>query len=253
MDLALFLRVLWRFRILVTVGIALAAILALLTVVRIEFNDGRPTLWYRQPTLWSAYSTLFVTQQGFPWGRSVLDEMVPVPAETTEPTLLPRFAEPDRFISLALLYSELANSDAVRREVLPKEAGNSTYQAEPMPNRDLSGYLPLIRVTGTSDSPARALATAARATSALMSFIDRQQDRSRIAPTNRVQLKVVDNPGHVEVSSKRSIVKPAFVFLLILTIVIGLAFVLENLRPRLSRSIQSPTWPSSVEKTRRSA
>jgi hypothetical protein len=231
MDLSLFLRVLWRFRILLAAGTALAAALALLTVMHVELEDGQPKFRYREPVLWSAHSTLLVTQEGFPWGRSILDEMVAVPAETPEPALVPRFATPDRFISLALLYSELANSDSVRREVLPRDAGPSTYEAATVPDRGGAGYLPLIRVTGTSTSPANAVWVAERATSALKAFIDRQQDTSRIAPRNRVQLNVVRKPEEAQISSKRSFVKPAFVFLLILTIFIGLAFVLQNLRP----------------------
>jgi hypothetical protein len=246
MDLALYLRVLWRFRILLAAGTALAAALALFTVVHVRLEDGQLKVRYREPVLWSAQSTLLVTQEGFPWGRSILDEMVAVPAETPEPTLVPRFATPDRFISLALLYAELAKSDAVRRKVWPRDARYSTYEAGVVPDRGGAGYLPMVRVIGTSTSPANAVWVAERATTALKAFIDRQQDESRIAPRNRVQLNVVKKPDRAQISSERSKVKPAFVFLLVLTIVVGLAFVLENLRPRSHPSVVQPTTTDPV-------
>ena len=73
MDLKLYLRVLWRFRILMAAGALLAATLAFLSFVRVD-PGGSPLLSYRDDEQWVTYSMLFVTQQGFPWGRLTAGE-----------------------------------------------------------------------------------------------------------------------------------------------------------------------------------
>ncbi len=78
---------------------------------------GRETLDFLSPVRTSARATnLFITQGGFPWGRTVL------PVNTTNtPTgtqILPsNFADPNRLSNLALFYSQFANSDEVQRMI----------------------------------------------------------------------------------------------------------------------------------------
>ena len=62
MDLRLFSRVVWRFRLLVGLGFLLALALAVLSLARVSFADG-PHLTYRKPTIWSSVTTLLVTQR----------------------------------------------------------------------------------------------------------------------------------------------------------------------------------------------
>ena len=70
MDLKLFVSVLWRFRLLVAMGILLAVSLAMLSMVRVG-TDG---IAYRQTELWSSTTRLGVTQRGFPEGRLFAEE-----------------------------------------------------------------------------------------------------------------------------------------------------------------------------------
>ena len=57
-------------------------------------------------------ATLAITQAGFPWGRSTLDEVVPVRGGTPDLTA-PRFADPVRLEHLAQVYAQLASGDAI--------------------------------------------------------------------------------------------------------------------------------------------
>ena len=57
---------------------SLATLIAVLSFVRIGLDGGKPTLAYRAARDWLSASTLFVTQEGFPWGRAILDEMIEV-------------------------------------------------------------------------------------------------------------------------------------------------------------------------------
>lgn len=59
MDLSLHLRVLWRFKIVLAVGLFVAVFLALLAGTKASART------------WKSEATLFVTQPGFPWGRTV--------------------------------------------------------------------------------------------------------------------------------------------------------------------------------------
>ena len=70
MDLQLYLRVLSRFRVLIFGGLFLAFVLAVFSYVRVGLSNGSPKLAYRQTQLFQSDSKVFVTQKGFPWGRT---------------------------------------------------------------------------------------------------------------------------------------------------------------------------------------
>src|SRR5215207_7640957 len=105
MDFRLFARVLWRFRLLVLLGFILATALSMLALVQVSAEG----LKYRQSELWASTTRLLVTQTGFPEGRLYAQQ----PDMTTNPGV--PVADPGRFNNLAILYSELATSDPVRR------------------------------------------------------------------------------------------------------------------------------------------
>ena len=92
-DLRLYTEVLWRHRLLVGVGLAVALALALLSVVRVS-SDG---LAYRKAETWSNASVLVLSQERFPEGRSAL----------------PPNTDANRFPALVDQYAALATSDAV--------------------------------------------------------------------------------------------------------------------------------------------
>jgi hypothetical protein len=214
-DLDLYLRVLWRFRLLVVVGCLLAAAAAGLVLFRVELQDGDVRFTYRQNNVWISASTLFVTREGIPWARTTPDKA--------------------NYSGLAMLYAELATSDSVRQSILPSRLSALTYDAEAVRAPDGTTVLPLIWIKGMAPSPAVAETIANRAADAFRMYVRRRQEVNNIAEEKRVELRVVNRASPAELLQGRSIARPAAVGLLVLMAVIGLAFVLENLRPRTSR------------------
>jgi len=68
MDLALYARVLWRFKFLVIAGFIAAVVLATLSFAKISFAGGTPKLTYRKAETWASYSRVLITQPGFSFG-----------------------------------------------------------------------------------------------------------------------------------------------------------------------------------------
>jgi hypothetical protein len=247
MDLALYLRVLWRFRFLVVLGLLAAISLAALSFVRVSFDDRRPQLHYRDAEVWESRATLLVTERGFPWGR-VTPESEVLPASPTRQApapypqgVVPRFANWDRFRRLAALYARFGESDPVQslmREkgplpgVVRTRAVTEILEAEGNAN-DLVDPLPVLEVTGVATSPAGAMEVARRGSEALREFVRRMQEASRTPARDRVLLQPLEQPRTARLVAGRSKTTPVLVFTTIMIVVFGLAFVLENLRPRV--------------------
>jgi hypothetical protein len=210
-DLQLYLRVLWRFRLLVMAGLLLAFVLAFLATVRVS-SEG---LTYRDEQLWSSTSRLFVTQKGFPWGRTVT-------AETT--------ATPDRFVNLAVLYAQFAESDEVRA-IMRRDGSIKGEVVASVVVAPGDIHLPLIDVTGLATDPQTAEVTTARAVDAILEYIGQQQDASRVPPAERILVQVVAAPEEPLLVDGRPLTRPIVVFVVTLFGTIGLAFILQNLRP----------------------
>jgi hypothetical protein len=256
MDLSLFLRVAWRFRVLMLLGLCLALALALLSFVNVSFANGRFELQYREAELWTSRATVLVTQEGFPSGRSVLDEAIPGSVDSREVGEVSgsrRFSDPERFTSLAVVYSRLATSDPVKRLMLTAGPirGEVTARAATDPlNQAL--LLPMVDLEAISDSPPAARELANRSARALIRYIEGEQAANGIAPNKRVVLRVVNQARQATLLVGRSKTPPLVVFFTVMIAVIGLAFVLENLRP-LVRAVPAPQAPPSSESERRSA
>jgi hypothetical protein len=242
MDLNLYFRVLWRFRILALIGLALATLLAVLTLVKISFSDGLQVS-YRGSERWSSTASIFVTQEGFPLGRSIYDEVVPVGSGgTTEGSTqatapdgeyVPRFADPSRFSTYAQLYARLASSDLLERRMLRDGPLNGQVTAETATDpRNPGIFLPLVDIQGLADTASAARATAARATRALVEYVKQEQVSNEIAPSRRVILRVLNEPGTPVLVVARSKTRPVFVFGAVLIAFAALLFLLENLRPQ---------------------
>ncbi len=227
MDLALYGRVLWRFRLLVACGTALALGLAVLSVARV----GPGGLEYREQELWQTESTLLLTQRGFPEGRALFPPSeIPEPGET--PELYP-YASIGRFTSLVDLYAQLANSDAVKAIMLRDAPLVGTTQAVVIPPSTSSGSSPLISILGEGTTAQRAASMVQRGTRAFRTHLSRQQARAGIPAAERVQVRIlkrVDRPVRLE-GRKKTL--PIVVLLAVLSATIGLAFILENARPQI--------------------
>src|SRR5581483_2164202 len=238
MDLQLFSRVLWRFRLLVAVGLVLALALATLSVARVSFAGGHPSLKYRHPEVWSSTETILLTQQGFPWGRTVFPQADPTGASSG--SAQSQFADPSRFYQLASFYAELARSDAVHA-ILERQGpinGAVTAEAATDSVAGIQTQLPFVDLIGSATSPSVAEQLAHRGTVAFEEFLSGQQQRAKIPQSERVQVQILNRAVSAEVVTPRKKTTPIAIFLAVLIATIGAAFVLENLRPRI-RSVSS--------------
>lgn len=252
MDLQLYLRVCWRFRLIVAMGFALAISLATLAVVRVDFDGLQTKVTYRSQEVWQSQSTLLITQPGFPWGRAVPG---PSTGDSLSEPAIP-LGDPARFTTLAALYTQLANGDAVNRILrrsgpVPGKLQASSY-VPPNTASSYSSSLPLISMTALAPSPALAASLVTRGTDAFRTYLQREQHRAGIASNERVVVQVVQRATEPVLVDGRPKTLPAIVFLTVLAAAVGLAFVLENLSPR-ARPAQTAAEQQSDTSTLRSA
>jgi hypothetical protein len=238
-DLRLYVRVLWRFRFLVAIGVIVGSVLALLAAVRIEFVDGAPQLSYRQSEEWQSEATLLVTEQGFPEGHKA-----PVPEEWhqggNEPVFTgPTFAEPQRFDDLALIYANLVETDAVRGAFPPGALADATIEGQARTSES-GEAIPFIDVVASAASPRASRALARRSAEALRDYVTAQQAANGIPESERVQLIVAAYPREAELVVARPKALPLIAFLAAFLVVVALAFVIENIRPRSSPGHPEP-------------
>jgi hypothetical protein len=238
-DFQLYVRVLWRFRYLVGAGFALAVSLAVLAVVRID-PGGTTLVKYREDEQWASFSMLFVTQQGFPWGR------LTSVAEATSGAGKVNFESEARFANLAVLYAYLASSDPVRK--LMKQSGpvDGEIAAEPvLSSGTFSSPLPLVRLIAIAKTPEESHRLVIRATDAFRTFLETEQARHKIADDQRVLMTVVRRADKPELLAGRSMTLPIVVFMGVMILVSGLAFVLENMLGRGRKDDAAPEHKDS--------
>lgn len=255
-DLRLYMRVAWRFRAIVLPGIVLALALAFLSFVRVGFAHGKPSLAFRQQQQWVSYTTLFVTQRGFPWGRSIIDTSSGSPTTSADTgSADQQFADPGRFASLAILYSQLATSDPVRQIMLRHGPVTGTVEADAILSRTgLSDALPLVQIAAIDAKPGQSLALAHRVTDAFRTFIEQQQEANAIPPKQRVIVTVLNAPLKPKLLAGRSLTVPIVVFMSVLIVVLGVALILENVRPRVQAvPSEGPEAASASDALRRTA
>lgn len=232
MDFGLYARVLWRFRLIVATGLLLGLAAAALSLLRVG-TDG---FSYREPELWSSTTRLGVTQNGFPWGR--LFAQSPLPADrtptgeeqTTEEGI--PIADPNRFNTLAVLYAELATSDPVLSLMRHDGPVGGKIVAVPLRDPESGTMLPLIDLTAISTSPGRAIELAERGAKALDTYVQEQQKANAVPSSDRVLIQTVVRPKKVELFQPRPKTMAVVVFLVVMLATVGLAFLLESLRPR---------------------
>lgn len=262
MDFGLYARVLWRFKPIVVLGLVLAVALAGLSVVRVS-GEG---IAYRDAVLWSSSTRIGVTQQGFPWGRLLAQEQTP--GEAAQNLGIPQ-ADPNRLNTLAVLYAELATSDPVR-DLLEVEGaiplcdqvpGGATGSgstdrcgkivANPVVVGDNRVALPLVDLMAIAPSPAAALDLAQKSADAFRTFIREQQKANDVPSSDRVVVQQLVRPNPPKVFQPRSKTLPIVVFLAVMFATVGIAFLLENVRPRGRQSAEpaDPALPSTARRT----
>jgi|GEM_PF-2522855 len=223
MDLALYGRVLWRFKFIVFGGLILACLLAVLATAKITSHGLR----YRKPVIWQSHSTLMLGQaKAFPEGRAILP---PANPDKSYP-----YADLGRFASMLELYGQFANSDAVRRLMIREGAPpQESITAAPVTPVLSTTILPVLTLTGLGDSPSQALDAVQRGRKAFLDYIVSQQTAAAIPVKDRVDIQVLQAASPPSVLQKRKKTLPIVIFIAVLSAAIGLAFVLENARPRV--------------------
>lgn len=233
MDLSLYGRVIWRFRWLVALGLIMAVALSVLSVAKVSAHG----LSYRKPEVWQSSTTVLLTQHGFPWGRAVVP---PVPNGAT--------GGPGWLSGLTELYATFANSDQVRALMLRDGAAkNWTLTASPVIPSGSSSALPVIALSGLAYTPQGATRATLVGRDAFLQYVKRQQASAAIAKNERVDLQVLQNLTPPVVVQPRKKTLPVVVFLAVISATIGLAFILENARPR----VKSPVTLAAPEPVER--
>ncbi len=239
MDLRVFLSVLDRHKRLVVSGFVAALLLAFLSVARIT-SAG---ISYRQKEQWVTHEIVLVTQLGFPVGRIIINTPVTIPGAATQGQ---QFADSNRFNNLAILYARLATSDAVRAMMLkdgPIPHGEAV-QAQPVIQAASGTPLPLIDIAGIGYTPSDSIKITRRTASALSAYIVQEQRANHVSLGNRVVLSVVEEADvrtalHNDATAPQMLkghekTRPILVFLGLLVLTIGLAFLVENLKRGVS-------------------
>ncbi len=255
MDLALYARVIWRFRLLAVVGIIVAILLAVLSVGTPAIKGGSLTLSHRQSEQWTSTSTIWVTQSGFPLGRSIYDQYIQT-GKAPDSTPISKFSDPSRFSGLATLYAALVQADGVRRIMLRSGPIDGVIgSSQPSLPGNGSIVLPFVTIAGSATTKDEARSLARRATRALIVYVKDEQVANNISADKRIVLQVVRSAQPAVLTVPRSKTRPVVVFLASMIAVIGLIFLLENLRPQqrpIGAERDMPATPPSVS-SRRSA
>ena len=228
MDFQLYARVLWRFKLLFVLGLMLAISLATLSLVRVD-ADG---LTYRQTELWSSSTRLLVTQQGFPWGRLLAQDPSLDPEAEAERLGIP-LADPNRLNNLTILYAELATSDTVLRQMRRDGPIRGQIIATQVVVQEGRYTLPLIDLVAVAATPRGAMQLAMRSANAFQNYLTQQQQANKVPKGDRVVVQLVMQPRGAKIFQARSKTMPIVIFLAVMFAIVGLAFLLENVRPRV--------------------
>jgi hypothetical protein len=250
MDLYLYARVLWRFRLLVVAGLAMALALATLSMLRI----GPDGVSYRDSRLWSANMKVAVTQRGCPECRLYAQYS----SSAADPTSTPvspgqPVTDPARLATLARYYAQVITSDPVR---IRAERSGAVGKLIATPIRDdQSGViLPYIDLVSISTSAEGAMKYVDASVRALSAYLLQQQRANHVEAADRVIIEPIIRPDGASVFRPRPKTMPIVVFLAVMFATVGLAFVLENARPRVRRiDPESRSELHKPEQQRRSA
>jgi hypothetical protein len=234
-DLALFISVLRRHKTIVFSGFVLAIVLAFLSFARVGTNG----VAYRQKEQWVSYSTMLVSQAGFPWGSLNGEQSHPRQSDGQPLGRSTQAADPNRLTALAIIYAHLADSDPVQRIIRASGPLNGKIEAAPLPAvTGATEVLPIVSIAAFADSRRGAISLARRDSSALATYIEQQQVANGIRVSERVLLSQVSKPVDAKLFAGRSMTLPVVVFLAVLFAAAAAAFVHENMTS--SRSLAVP-------------
>lgn len=201
-------------------GFAFAFGLAFLSYVRVDLSGGMPKLSYREQQSWESETTLFVNAPTSPIG-----------------SVQTKGTDDGRLRQLTALYLEYASSDDVYRLMRSGGPIRGKLQALPVYVNGSSefGSLPMITLAAVAPDPVQARRLAARYSETFRQFLVRLQRGEKTPEKYRVQLTVVREPRRALLVEPRKRTRPIVIFMTAMIAVLGLAFVLENTRPRVRK------------------
>jgi hypothetical protein len=237
MDLQLYFRVLWRFRLIILAGLLLAIVLATISLAKVTWANGSVKFTYRSQVYYQSQATIFVTQRGYPWGRSVFPSK---PTTGSPGAVTSNYADPGRLAYLASVYAQLGTSDVVRAVMRKDGPLRGKIEAEPGFDERNGSYQPYVYVSAVATDGATAVELANRAATAIRTVVRTQQLNANIPADQQVALDLFSGARPPTVLQPRKKTLPIVMFLTVVLITVGLAFVLENIRPRALRIERVP-------------
>lgn len=220
MNLERHLAVIWRHRGIAIAGVALGVVVAFLAA----FSVSGKGIERRGGETWSSESSVLVTQRGFPWGRVTLPGAADVRGAKQQ------FGDPNRFSTLAMLYSVISYSDQVRGS-LPERPAREQIQAAPL---DATGngavYLPIVKLTTTAQTAEGARALNQHTLDGLSGLLTSEQRHNSIPADQRIELNVLNAPSTPVLASGRSFTLPLLAFMLCVLAAFAVCHLVESLR-----------------------
>lgn len=231
MNLQLYLRVLRRFKFLVVIGFVLAVALAMASMVRVSFAHG---LSYRQHETWQSTTRLFVTEKGFPWGQAS------TPSSTGQ--------DSGRLQGLAVLYAQLINGNPIQSEIYRSVPRGDLLTGASVTDPVTGTVQPLVDVEGTAPTSSEATRVSQTGARLFQDYIAGQQALNNTRTDNRVLLQSLYSTKPKLITGRKKTLAIA-AFLAVMAATLGLAFVLENLRPAVP-AVESalPDRPARAER-----
>jgi hypothetical protein len=228
-----------RRRGLVIAGLLVSALVATLVTFK-PTPDG--VEWRAEPTYMSTSRT-YVTQPGFPLGRTQLPGSDPAQLAAPRPRAgEPSFASPDRFKELAGIYTALLQSEQVRRLGSPVPPEDQ-MEVRVLQDPSTQGPLPLIELATTAANPRLAQSYNKAALGALRDYIHKNVRENGVSPAERVEVQFINAPMPGVLIGGRSLKHSAIAFILGMLITFGLVFLLERRSRRVSESADELLYP----------
>jgi hypothetical protein len=177
---------------------------------------------------------LIITQEAFPYGRAV-PQYSGGSAKTGAPAA--PVGNQSYMSSLAPIYAAIANGTQLQqriRQVAPVSGSVTAAQvSDPVTSTDL----PFVQLTAVAPTSKDASALAVGAASVLTTYVQEEQNKAGIAPSDRVLLSPVQTGDNAQLISHQKLTTPVLIFVAIACATFGLAFILENARPRTAAKL----------------
>ena len=168
------------------IGLVAGVALAVLAT----FKPSAGGFEWRSAATYTSTSRIFVTQPGFPVGRSTLPGTDPNdPVAPNKPS----FAPSERFSELAVVYSYLAQSERVQKLISPVPIQQQVTVAT-LSDPTTGDLLPLLDVITTANSPVGAQSLNREVIEALRRYISTNVQANQVPAEQRVELQVI-NPA----------------------------------------------------------